>query len=106
MTRYTWQPGELCHGYQHFRRQGGGHDVPSFATTSIWDFVSQYDLDGVIGCGDQEITGDLNGDGVVDGGDIGIFLTFWNTDNPIGDLDENGIVEGADLGILLLNWSL
>ena len=105
VTRYTWQAGELCHAYQHFRRQGGGHDVPGFATTAIWDFVSQHALDGVIGCGESAIIGDLNNDGMVDGGDIGIFLTYWNTNDPIGDLDGSGFVEGADLGILLLNWT-
>ena len=105
VTRLTWAEGKGCHGVQHFRIQNGGHDHPPFTPEVVWEFVSQYSLDGVIGCGDQEITGDLNGDGVVDGGDIGIFLTFWNTNNPIGDLDGNGIVEGADLGILLLNWS-
>jgi polyhydroxybutyrate depolymerase len=50
VTRYTWAPGEGCHGVQHFRRQGGGHDVPSFAVNSIWDFVSEYDIDGLISC--------------------------------------------------------
>ena len=107
VTRYTWLPNEdgLCHGYQHYRRQGGGHDVPGFATTAIWDFVSQYELDGLIGCGGQDITGDLNEDGVVDGGDLGLFLTLWNTNDPSADLDGNGNVEGADLGILLLNWT-
>ncbi|MAH67359.1 MAG: hypothetical protein CMJ27_13450 [Phycisphaerae bacterium] len=50
VTRYTWGPGEGCHGVQHFRRQGGGHDVPSFATSAIWEFVSGYDLDGLIEC--------------------------------------------------------
>jgi len=50
VTRYTWAPGEECHGFQHFRRQGGGHDVPPFATSAIWEFVSEYDLDGLIEC--------------------------------------------------------
>ena len=51
VTRYTWGPGVGCHGVQHFRRQNGGHDVPGFAASAIWDFVSAYDIDGEIGCG-------------------------------------------------------
>ncbi|MAV54504.1 MAG: hypothetical protein CMJ28_00945 [Phycisphaerae bacterium] len=51
VTRYTWGAGSGCHGVQHFRRQGGGHDVPGFATSAIWEFVSAYDIDGEIGCG-------------------------------------------------------
>lgn len=54
VTRYTWAPGPGCHGVQHFRRQGGGHDVPNFATTSIWSFVSAYDIDGSLACNPVE----------------------------------------------------
>lgn len=48
---------------------------------------------------------DLNGDGVVGGGDLGILLANWG--NPgTGDLDGNGVVDGADLGALLSAWTL
>ena len=47
---------------------------------------------------------DLNGDGVVDGADLGILLGAWGSAGP-GDLDGNGVVDGADLGILLGAWS-
>ncbi|MFO0961809.1 MAG: S8 family serine peptidase [Phycisphaerales bacterium] len=50
--------------------------------------------------------GDLNGDGIVDGADLGALLGGWGgcgTPCP-ADLDDNGIVDGADLGILLGNW--
>ncbi len=46
---------------------------------------------------------DLNGDGVVDGADLGELLAAWGTAGP-GDLDGNGIVDGADLGELLSAW--
>jgi filamentous hemagglutinin len=54
------------------------------------------------------IAGDFNGDGVVNGGDLGTLLASWG---PCGepccnaDLNGDGIVSGADLGILLTNWS-
>ena len=49
--------------------------------------------------------GDLNGDGVVNGADLGLLLASWDTNNPTADLDDNGIVNGADLGLLLASWS-
>jgi len=51
------------------------------------------------------LVGDLNGDGVVDGADLGILLRAWGTRGPLGDLNGDGVVDGADLGILLRNWS-
>jgi hypothetical protein len=49
-------------------------------------------------------TGDLNGDGTVDGIDLGILLGNWAASGGPADLDGNGTVDGADLGILLGNW--
>jgi glucose/arabinose dehydrogenase len=43
---------------------------------------------------------DLNGDGVVDGGDLGLLLANWNG-SGIGDLDDDGLVSGSDLGLML-----
>jgi hypothetical protein len=59
---------------------------------------------------DDPCPGDLNGDGMVDGGDLGQLLLDWGTPGCVGkspclaDLDCNGAVDGADLGILLLAW--
>ncbi|MBM4110030.1 MAG: hypothetical protein FJ254_01565 [Phycisphaerae bacterium] len=50
------------------------------------------------------VQGDLNGDGVVNGADLGILLTSWATGGA-GDLNSDGVVDGADLGILLTSWT-
>ncbi|MFO0872991.1 MAG: hypothetical protein U0575_03345 [Phycisphaerales bacterium] len=54
------------------------------------------------------IVGDLNGDGIVNGLDLGILLGFWGpcpgTCCP-GDLNGDGLVDGADFGVLLANWT-
>ena len=53
------------------------------------------------------VAGDFNGDGVVDGPDLGQLLVHWGpcAGNPcIGDLDEDGVVDAADLGLLLAAW--
>lgn len=46
---------------------------------------------------------DLNGDGVVNGADLGSLLAQWGQPGT-GDLNGDGIVGGADIGILLANW--
>ena len=55
------------------------------------------------------ISGDLNGDGVVDGDDFGVMLAAWGPCPPKGDCDADlngdGIVDGVDLGILLADWT-
>ncbi|MBC03117.1 MAG: hypothetical protein CMJ34_07420 [Phycisphaerae bacterium] len=54
---------------------------------------------------DDSLPGDLNGDGLVNGADVGIFLALWGTSNPDADLNGNGTVEGGDLGLLIANWT-
>ena len=53
-----------------------------------------------------EVLGDLNGDCVVDGEDLGQFLAAWGQCNVPADLDNSGCVDGVDLGIFLAQWSL
>jgi hypothetical protein len=50
---------------------------------------------------------DLNLNGIVDGGDLGILLAFWGPVSPAfprADINKDGFVNGADLGILLAFW--
>ena len=50
---------------------------------------------------------DLNLNGIVDGGDLGILLAFWGTVSPAfprADINGDGLVNGADLGIVLASW--
>lgn len=49
--------------------------------------------------------GDINGDGVVDGADLGLLLGAWDTGDPDADLNDDGVVDGADLGLLLGAWT-
>lgn len=48
-------------------------------------------------------TGDLNGDGSVNGIDLAQLLGAWGT--PGGDLNADGLTNGADLTVILANWS-
>lgn len=46
---------------------------------------------------------DLNGDGAIDGADLGLLLGNWGIDG-LGDLNGDNFVDGADLGLLLGAW--
>ena len=46
---------------------------------------------------------DLNGDGLVNGADLGQLLAQWGSAGS-ADFDGNGIVDGADLGQMLSAW--
>ena len=49
---------------------------------------------------------DFNGDGLVNGADVGLLLAAWGPcDGCPEDLDDNGVVNGADLGLLLAEWT-
>ncbi len=48
---------------------------------------------------------DLDGDGVTDGGDLGIFFADWGRcDKCEADFDGSGVVDGVDLGMLFAAW--
>ncbi len=58
------------------------------------------------GCADAPCVGDLDGDGQVDGADVGLLLAAWGSTDPSADLTGDGFVNGADLGLLLGGWGL
>lgn len=49
--------------------------------------------------------GELTGDGLIDGADLGVLLASWGScTGCLADLNGDGAVDGADLGILLAAW--
>lgn len=52
----------------------------------------------------QPCPADLNGDSIVDGNDLGIFLSLWGQANSAADFNNDNFVDGIDLGILLNAW--
>ena len=65
----------------------------------------------VMGCIDEScectfdgIDADLNGDGAVNGADLGLLLANWGQPG-LGDLNGDDTVGGADLGLMLAAWS-
>ena len=83
---------------------------PAGASVQYW--VTAVDFSGNSGTGPTRAfneaarPGDIDGNGVVNGADLGLLLAAWGacgTPCP-GDLDGNGVINGADLGLLLAAW--
>ncbi len=69
------------------------------------EFGTRYQL--AASCAACRAIGDLDGDGLVNGADLGGLLSAWGSvGNALpADLNDDGIVEGADLGLMLTQWS-
>jgi len=70
-----------------------------------------FDLDGYVDSSDvaemmavARPRGDLDGDGIVGAGDLGLLLSAWGSDDPLADTDGSGNVGPEDLGFLLSTW--
>lgn len=74
--------------------------VPGDTTLTIGMAVSIVASGEVAG-----VTGDINGDGEVDGGDLTLLLGAWGSADASADLDGNGVVSASDLTVILSNWS-
>ncbi len=110
---YSLPAGHHFIGIQ-FQRDGAAHygwlgivvegDAP-WITATITEIAweSEPDTPIVVGCAPSP---DLNGDGMVDGFDLGLLLGAWGAVPPgsAGDLNADGMVDGADLGALLQQW--
>jgi hypothetical protein len=64
------------------------------------DFAESIDVES-----DDDLVGDINGDGRVDGADLTVLLGAWGSTNAAADINGDGGVDGADLTILLGAWT-
>lgn len=93
----------------------GRHELiytPPFNFTGMDRFMYMVNDSDALDYGLVEITiilshtpGDLNGDGFVNGADLGLMLAEFGGDPVHADLDGDGDVDGGDMGILLANWT-
>ena len=87
------------------------------ATTNllnVWETGAIGTVD-IVGCrlnadgtlGVVAVPGDVNGDGKVNGADLGAVLGAFGPAAPgaAADFDHNGVVDGADLGFVLGRWA-
>ncbi|MCA9283964.1 MAG: hypothetical protein KDA22_02025 [Phycisphaerales bacterium] len=77
--------------------------LPSLPVGLAWSSVVSFESGSASWVLRIVVAADYNGDGVVDGADLGTLLALWG--GAEGDLNGDGIVNGADLGILLAFWS-
>ena len=56
-------------------------------------------------CRESPCPQDLDGNGIVDGSDLGTLFTQWGGPGS-ADFDGNGTVDGSDLGALFVGWGL
>lgn len=74
-----------------------------YCCNTRWDGICANEAAGLCAACAPPCPADLNGDGTVDGADLGILLANWGGAGQ-GDIDGSGSVDGADLGQLLANW--
>ncbi len=97
-------PGQAEYGYPLTANWEGiegvflnGTPVPNFSVVS----ESGTNWGGTIS--PTPCPGDLNGDAVVNGADLGMLLGAWGG-TGVADINADGTVNGADLGLLLGSW--
>jgi hypothetical protein len=62
-------------------------------------FIVAYEVE-------STVPGDLDGDGEINGADMGLLLVAWGTVDPgAADINGDGVCNGADLGLLLNAWT-
>ncbi len=56
--------------------------------------------------GGSSVPGDLDGDGIINGADLGVMLSTWGAcTGCAADLNGDGSVDGGDLGLMLSAWT-
>ncbi|MFM1830337.1 MAG: hypothetical protein RLZZ558_677 [Planctomycetota bacterium] len=89
---------------QVFTRRGSsvGHVVRTVVAMAI------VGLTAVVRAQTPPCSSDLDGDGVVTGGDLSAVLLAWGPcqvgEGCAADLDGDGVVTGGDLSVILVNW--
>ncbi len=106
----TRSPGLLRFGFQTDGASEGVHAVDLVVRTTDEDVPGESTHETTlrleVTIGDAGPVGDLNGDGIVNGADLGLLLGAWGA--CVGcseDITGDGQVDGADLGLLLGDWT-
>ncbi|MFO0839567.1 MAG: FG-GAP repeat protein [Phycisphaerae bacterium] len=79
------------------------HDLVGIDSGAAYAFAISGDLDGDGVMDVCECLGDLFPDRTINESDLAIMLYYWNQ-GPGGDIDRDGDTDEADLGLLLANW--
>lgn len=80
----------------------GNQDATVMDADGTWNDISMsLVVDAVV---EIPCAGDLDGDGVTGGPDLGILLGGWGGTASVADITHDGVVDAADLAILLGSW--
>lgn len=74
-------------------------DYDEYCCETTWDSVCVAEA--AFLCCASICPGDIDGDGEVDGSDLGLLLADYNGGGGCSDINHDGLVDGGDLGILL-----
>lgn len=106
-------PWHRCELARELEASTGFVNDPAFGSPNMIRFLIVIDDDGQTHQFDLEqgsppfvcsCPADFNGDGVVDGVDLGALLATWGVADSVGDLDGDGVVGAGDLGAMLAAW--
>jgi len=95
------------------RGSGSNNFIGSLDEISIWNrSLSEQEVMDLYyaligGAGPEPLPGDLNGDGMVNSGDLDLVRANWGQTVPagtLGDADGDGMVTSSDLDIVRANW--
>ncbi len=83
--------------------------VPASVAGSAVDYFCAphcfFFMTGTINVAAAGPAGDINGDRIVNGGDLTVLLSAWGTTSGPADINHDGIVSGPDLAIVLSSWT-
>ena len=97
---------KLNHGWVMLGAEGTSLTARKFASREYFD-ASKHPILVVAYEEAGGTPGDFNGDGSVDGADLGLLLAVWGPcDGCPEDMNGDGMVDGGDIGLMLANWTL
>ena len=114
VEHYSWPNGDGCVSVEHYKVIGGGHDWPgSFgnmdidASEVIWEYVSKYDINGLIECNSTSINEKENENGGISiypnpvKNDLTVEMNtvdsqVYNVYSSVGKIVLNGIISSIE----------
>ena len=102
VEKRTWENGDNCVAVSELKVIGGGHDWPGSsgnmdidATSEIWNFVSKFDINGLINCSSSDIIDEvkIEPDRLIKIIDVLGRETNLKNNQPLFFIYENGKIE-------------
>ncbi|MFG0275704.1 MAG: hypothetical protein ACF8QF_11665 [Phycisphaerales bacterium] len=102
---FTPTPGQEFTVFSATTRNGEFDTVQLPTPSGGLTYTLEYRAGNVVIVVGGGLPADLNGDGAVDGADLGLLLGAWGAAGGPADLNGDNMVDGGDLGLLLGAWT-